>query len=128
MLKIGVLLGDDIWLEVVPEAVKVMKAAAAKTGLQVEWQDLPIGRKGHESHGHSMPQVTVDLHEMGGDSQYYFPPAAAPNTVHTTPQQRDWMQGKTIVRDADERAESLELRLKYVARFEKLLRRPQAAR
>ena len=41
-------------------------------------------------------------------------------------QQRDWMQGKTILRDADERSESLELRLKYVARFEKLLRRPQA--
>ncbi|TWT10185.1 hypothetical protein [Reyranella sp. CPCC 100927] len=40
--------------------------------------------------------------------------------------QRDWMQGKTILRDADERSESLELRLKYVARFEKLLRRPQA--
>jgi hypothetical protein len=36
------------------------------------------------------------------------------------------MQGTTILRDADERAESLELRLKYVARFEKLLRRPQA--
>ncbi|SFH99256.1 hypothetical protein SAMN05216304_101282 [Bosea sp. OK403] len=36
------------------------------------------------------------------------------------------MQGKTILRDADERSESLELRLKYVARFEKLLRRPQA--
>ena len=31
-----------------------------------------------------LPQVTVDLHEMGGDSQYDFPPAAAPNTVHTT--------------------------------------------
>jgi hypothetical protein len=43
-------------------------------------------------------------------------------------QQRDWMQGKTILRDADERSESLELRLKYVARFEKLLRRPQLAR
>jgi len=41
-------------------------------------------------------------------------------------QQRDWMHGKTILRDADERSESLELRLKYVARFEKLLRRPQA--
>jgi len=41
-------------------------------------------------------------------------------------QQRDWMQGKTILRDADERPESLELRLKYVARFEKLLHRPQA--
>jgi 3-isopropylmalate dehydrogenase len=59
-LKIGILLGDDIGLEVVPEAVKVMKAAAAKTGLKVEWQDLPIGKKGHESHGHTMPQVTVD--------------------------------------------------------------------
>jgi hypothetical protein len=41
-------------------------------------------------------------------------------------QQRDWMQGKTILRDADERSESLELRLRYVARFEKLLNRPQA--
>ena len=41
-------------------------------------------------------------------------------------QQRDWMQGKTIPRDVDERSESLELRFKYVARFEKLLRRPQA--
>jgi hypothetical protein len=41
-------------------------------------------------------------------------------------QQRDWMQGKTILRDADERSESLELRFRYVARFEKLLIRPQA--
>jgi hypothetical protein len=36
------------------------------------------------------------------------------------------MHGKAVLRDADERTESLELRLKYVARFEKLLRRPQA--
>ena len=41
-------------------------------------------------------------------------------------QQRDWMEGRTILSDADERLESLELRFKYVARFEKLLRRPQA--
>lgn len=41
-------------------------------------------------------------------------------------QQSDWAQGKAILRDADERPESLELRLKYVPRFEKLLRRPQA--
>ncbi len=60
MFKIGVLLGDDIGLEVVPEAVKVMKAAAAKAGLEIEWVPLPIGRKGHESHGHSMPDVTVE--------------------------------------------------------------------
>ncbi len=42
------------------------------------------------------------------------------------PQQRAWMQGKTSLRDAEERTESPELRLKYVPRFEKLLRRPQA--
>jgi hypothetical protein len=36
------------------------------------------------------------------------------------------MEGKTILRDDDERAEAPELRLKYAARFEKLLRRPQA--
>ena len=36
MLKIGILLGDDIGLEVVPEAVKVMRAAAARTRLEVE--------------------------------------------------------------------------------------------
>ena len=43
MLKIGILPGDDIGLEVVPEAVKVIKAAAAKTGLEIVWQALPIG-------------------------------------------------------------------------------------
>jgi hypothetical protein len=36
------------------------------------------------------------------------------------------MQGKTALRDTDKRVESPELRLKYVPRFEKLLRRPQA--
>ena len=37
------------------------------------------------------------------------------------------MQGKTILRDTAKRAESPELRFKYVAKFEKLLRRPQAS-
>src|SRR3989304_2522540 len=59
MLKIGILLGADIGLEVVPETVKVMRAAAAAVGLEVQWQELPIGRKGHELHGHTMPQITV---------------------------------------------------------------------
>jgi 3-isopropylmalate dehydrogenase len=60
MLKIGILLGDDIGLEVVPEAVKVMKAAAAKAGLEVDWQPLPIGKQAHETHGTTMPQSTVE--------------------------------------------------------------------
>jgi 3-isopropylmalate dehydrogenase len=60
MLKIGILLGDDIGLEVVPEAVKVMKAAAAKTGLDIEWQAMPIGRRAHEECGDTIPPGTDD--------------------------------------------------------------------
>ena len=60
VLKIGVLLGDDIGLEVVPEAVKCMKAAAAKTGMQAEWIDLPIGKRGHELHGDASPKITLE--------------------------------------------------------------------
>ncbi|MCC7485710.1 MAG: isocitrate/isopropylmalate dehydrogenase family protein [Burkholderiales bacterium] len=58
-MKIGILLGDDIGPEVVPEAVKVMKAAAGKTGLAIEWSELPIGRRGHEAYGHTFPQPTI---------------------------------------------------------------------
>jgi 3-isopropylmalate dehydrogenase len=57
-LKIGILLGDDIGLEVVPECVKVMKAAASRTGLAIDWHPLPIGKAGHEAHGHTLPAAT----------------------------------------------------------------------
>ena len=45
-LKIGILPGDDIGLEVVPECVKVMKAAAARECLAIDWHPLPIGKLG----------------------------------------------------------------------------------
>jgi 3-isopropylmalate dehydrogenase len=57
-LKLGILLGDDIGLEVVPECVKVMQAAAALERLEIDWQPLPIGLRGHEEHGHTLPEVT----------------------------------------------------------------------
>ena len=41
-------------------------------------------------------------------------------------QQRDWREGEVTLPDADERSQSFEHRFKYIARFEKLLRRPQA--
>ena len=63
MLKIGILPGDDIGLEVVPEAVKVIQAAAAKTGLEIVWQALPIGKRGHELHGNTLPPVTAQALE-----------------------------------------------------------------
>jgi 3-isopropylmalate dehydrogenase len=67
MLKIGVMHGDDIGLEVVPETVKVMSAAAAEAALEVQWRELPLGKKGHELHGHTMPEFTVEgLKETDG--------------------------------------------------------------
>lgn len=59
-MKIGILLGDDIGHEVVPECVKVMKTAAAKTGLAIDWQDVPIARQAHERFGHTMPAGTLE--------------------------------------------------------------------
>ena len=57
-MKIGIMLGDDIGLEVVPEAVKVMKAAASRAGLAIEWHPLPIGKAGHELEGNTLPPTT----------------------------------------------------------------------
>ena len=51
-MKIGVLMGDDIGYEVVPECTKVLAEAAACAGLNVEWVDLPIGKEGHEGVDH----------------------------------------------------------------------------
>lgn len=38
------------------------------------------------------PLVYVDLHEMGGNSSYYFPPPAAPVHGEITALQREWLQ------------------------------------
>ena len=62
-LKIGILDGDDIGLEVVPECVKVMKAAAARTGLAIEWRPVPIARKAHDELGHTIPPGTLETLE-----------------------------------------------------------------
>jgi len=66
-VKIGILLGDDIGLEVVPECVKVMKAAASRSGLTIDWRPLPIGKRGHEEHGDTLPAVTEQaLRDLNG--------------------------------------------------------------
>ena len=66
-MKIGILLGDDIGHEVVPECVKVMQAAAARTGLAIDWSALPIGKHGHEQHGNTLPAMTeAALRELDG--------------------------------------------------------------
>ena len=59
-LKIGILEGDDIGLEVVPETIKVMRAAADKAGLTIDWHPMPIGRKAYDELGYTLPPGTLE--------------------------------------------------------------------
>ncbi len=59
-LRIGVLNGDDIGLEVVPECVKVMRAAAQQTGLEIDWHPVPIGKQALDELGHTLPPGTLE--------------------------------------------------------------------
>jgi hypothetical protein len=60
------------------------------------------------------------------ESSPYHPRVKGLRQFLTLEQQLDWVEGKASLPDTDERSESLEQRFKYVARMEKLLRRPQA--
>ena len=59
-LSIGILEGDDIGLEVVPETIKVMRAAAAKVALAVDWHPVPIGKKALDELGNTLPPGTLE--------------------------------------------------------------------
>ncbi|MCW5606366.1 MAG: isocitrate/isopropylmalate dehydrogenase family protein, partial [Burkholderiales bacterium] len=59
-LNIGILEGDDIGLEVVPECVKVMKEAASRAGLDIVWKPVPLARRAHEQLGHTVPPGTLE--------------------------------------------------------------------
>jgi 3-isopropylmalate dehydrogenase len=66
-LKIGILDGDDIGHEIVPAAVEVVRAAASRHGLAIEWKPLPIGRTALDTHGSTMPDGTLEaLSRMDG--------------------------------------------------------------
>jgi 3-isopropylmalate dehydrogenase len=66
-MKIGILMGDDIGYEVVPEAVKVLSVAAEISDCIIEWSTFPIGKEGHDLHGDTAPHVTVEgLKKMDG--------------------------------------------------------------
>jgi 3-isopropylmalate dehydrogenase len=60
MLNIGILNGDDIGHEIVPATIRVMKAAAAATRLEIAWTEIPIGRKAFDELGTTMPDGTLD--------------------------------------------------------------------
>ena len=55
--------GDDIGLEVVPEAVKVMKAAAGRPGFRLSGS-IPIGKAGQKSTATRYRVTEETLHKL----------------------------------------------------------------
>jgi 3-isopropylmalate dehydrogenase len=59
-LRIGILDGDDIGLEIVPAAVAVARASAERHRLAIDWVPLPIGRRALDTHRHTLPPSTLE--------------------------------------------------------------------
>jgi len=58
--RIGVLPGDDIGLEVVPGAVRVLQeAVGSHPEVDIEWVDLPIGYTSYMDNGYTLPSSTI---------------------------------------------------------------------
>jgi 3-isopropylmalate dehydrogenase len=59
-LRVGILDGDDIGLEIVPASVAVARAAAELHGVAIDWAPLPIGAPALKTHGHTLPPGTLE--------------------------------------------------------------------
>ena len=59
-LRIGILEGDDIGLEIVPATVQISRAAAGLHGVAIDWKPLPIGARALQTLGHTLPPETLD--------------------------------------------------------------------
>jgi len=59
-MKIAILPGDGIGLEIVAQAVKVLKALQSD-GLKIEMEQAPIGGAGYDAAGDPLPDATLKL-------------------------------------------------------------------
>lgn len=66
-------------------------------------------------HQQFFPQVSVDLHEMGGNGTYYFAPPADPVNPYEPKEQREWFEvfGKNNAARFDERGFGYFIREQY---------------
>ena len=59
--RIGILLGDDIGPEIVPQAVAALVAAAENTpGLELQFIDFPVGAHAYKKTGYTLPPGTLE--------------------------------------------------------------------
>jgi len=60
-MKIAVLPGDGIGVEIMAEAVKVIECLNSDFGLNAEMENGLVGGAGYDAHGHPLPQETLSL-------------------------------------------------------------------
>ena len=61
MMKIAILPGDGIGIEIMAEAVKVINCLNTDFGLNAEMENGLIGGAGYDAHGHPLPEQTLQL-------------------------------------------------------------------
>jgi 3-isopropylmalate dehydrogenase len=59
--KLAVLPGDGIGPDIVREACKVLAALRTDFGLDVTWEEAPVGGTAYEQNGHPLPEATLAL-------------------------------------------------------------------
>ena len=58
--RVAVIPGDGIGHEVVPAAIRVLEAAAERSGFGLEWEHFPWGSEHYFAHGRMMPADALD--------------------------------------------------------------------
>jgi 3-isopropylmalate dehydrogenase len=61
MFRIAVLPGDGIGVEIVPEAIKAIRAIVAKFGHEFQFTEALIGGAAYDAVGHPLPPATLDV-------------------------------------------------------------------
>jgi tartrate dehydrogenase/decarboxylase/D-malate dehydrogenase len=57
--RLAVIAGDGIGVEVVPAAIRVLEAAAARAGAALAWEHFPWGSAYYFAHGRMMPPDAI---------------------------------------------------------------------
>jgi 3-isopropylmalate dehydrogenase len=70
MPTIAVLAGDGIGPEIIAEGLKVLKAAAAKHHIALEFQEALVGGAAYDATGHPLPEKTLELVQKS-DAVYF---------------------------------------------------------
>ncbi len=93
-LRFAVLPGDYIGPEVMTEALRVLQAAAAPAGLELEYEIADVGGAGIDNHGKALPDSTLELcrtadailfGSVGGPKWETLPPKEQPERAALLP-------------------------------------------